>query len=62
MVLIILCVKGIDYARCVRAKSSQKDVLSSHYAKKHIIGESLFAIFIIRAGWGRPITSFPDTR
>lgn len=62
MVLLILCVKGIDYARCVRAKSSQKDVLSSQYAKKHIIRQSLFAIFIIRASWGQPITSFPDTR
>lgn len=49
MVLLILCVKGIEYARCVRAKSSQKDVLSSQCAKKHIIREALFANFIIPA-------------
>ena len=42
MAILIFCVKRMKYALCVRAKLSQKDVLLSRYAKKHIIPVKLF--------------------
>ena len=42
MAILIFCVKRMKYALCVRTKSSQKDVLSSQYAKKHVISIKLF--------------------
>lgn len=50
MVLLIFCVKGIEYASCGRTISSQKDVQLSHFAKKHIFPVFLFANFIDFAG------------
>ena len=41
MVILIFCVKRMKDACCVRTKSSQKDVISSQYAKKHVISINL---------------------
>lgn len=41
MAILIFCVKRMKEAPCVRTKMSQKDVILSQYAKKHVISINL---------------------